>query len=503
MPTKRKLGVFWGQNLLYFVETDNNNPKKIFSAPIEVATRNPENLTKETTDGIKLTAAIQKALQAQLISDSEIALAIPPKDIIFRSFVIPHMQPNELPNVVEFEAPKYVPFRMEDLSYTFYPIPFVENKRKVIRILLVAIRRAILENYCSIFEHSGLRVEVTEPATISLIRALLHKRMLPQNKTTAIIEFANSEGRISIIDQNIPQFVREFQIYTAPEAAVATSPDILRARLFNEVKISFDYFNRQHAQKKIEKILVLSRPETAEILKTLGSDFNIPATTVNLHSLMSTPSGHELGFISAFGVCLRTTVAPKINFDLKWKSLKTKESPAAAAEREPNYPLAAMVAAGCAGLIFLSTFFANHFAQQPQQKITQLKSKLGSYESADIVKLESEIQQLETTTNNYKQIRLQSKIASFLRTVPNLLPPGTWISDLKIDYAADGTVSMVFTAHAYSKETNKQFELANNLVKNLKNDKNFSSTFAKIDLGSIEMDKIQEYNISRFIVSCK
>ncbi len=498
MATKRKLGVYWGQNLLYFVECENNAPKKIFSAPIE----QPAVPTlRESTAGLKITATIQKALQEQFISDSAISLAVPPKDIIFRSFVIPQMQPGEIENVVQFEATKYVPFRLEELSYTFFPLPIVENKRKAVRILLIAVRKSILENYCSIFEHSGMRVELIEPATMSLVRVLLLKKLIPKNKTTAIIEFANGEGRITIVDQDVPQFVREFQFYPTPDTPAANT-DILRARLFNEVKISFDYFTRQYTQKKVEKILALSRTDTLEILKTLGNDFNIPASTIDLHSLLNAPTGHEIGFISAYGICLRNTVAPKANFDLTWKSLKEKEAPVVQ-EAQPNYAITAIAALVSAAVIGLSAFASGATLNQNQQKLAQLKQQLGSYESADLNKLSQEIQDLQGQTNNFKQIRMQSQVSLFLRLLPDLLPKGTWLSDLDISYPQGGNINMSFTAHAYAKETNRQFELANNLLKNLKNNKDFSNTFAKIELGSIETDRIQDYSISRFRVTCR
>jgi len=504
MATKRKLGVYWGQNILYFVEAENTVPKKIFSAPFEWGSKNIEMQKAESTEGIKLTATIQRALQGQQILDATIALAIPPQDIIFRSFVIPSMQPTEVKNVVEFESPKYVPFRLEELNYTYFPLPFTENKKKSIRILLVAVRKIILENYCSIFEHSGLRVELIEPATVSLIRVLFLKKLIPKNRTTAIIEFSNTEGRITIIDRDVPQFVREFQFYPSPENTVTPlTPDILRARLFNEIKISFDYFGRQYAQKKIEKILPLSRPETVEILKTLGTDFNIPATLVDLHGLMNAPSGHEIGFISAFGICLRNTVAPKINFDLTWKVVKTKEEPEAEEEKQPNYMLVAITACVCLVLIGLTTIIANRFKNQVNVRIEQIKKQLGPYESLDIQKLEKETQEIETKIVGYKEIRLKSQVAHFLKILPDLLPPGTWISDLDITFQPMDQVNLSLTAHAYAKEANKQIELVNNLVKNLKNNNDFSSAFGRIDLGAIETDRIQEYSIARFRITCR
>src|SRR3989338_2820466 len=280
MTTKNTLGIFWGANSFFFVETENNIPQKIFTAPFDLNNKPYLNLTTESTEGIRLTALLQQALQNQRILENTSGLALPAKDIIFRSFVIPYLQPSEIKNVVLFEAAKFVPFRMEDLAFTFHPIPFVDKGKKSIRIILVAIRKDILEGYCGILEHSGLRVESVEPSSVSLVRALIHKKLIQKAKNTAIIEIHQYEGRIIIVDQNIPQFVREFQLYPTSTETSSVASDILSARLFNEIKISFEYYGRQYNQKKVERIIALSESGDDDMLKNLGKDFNLPCTVI-------------------------------------------------------------------------------------------------------------------------------------------------------------------------------------------------------------------------------
>ena len=67
---------------------------------------------QDIPEGLKLTALIQKALQEHKITTKNINLALPAKDLIFRSFTIPWMQAHEVNNVVEFEAIKYIPIKL-------------------------------------------------------------------------------------------------------------------------------------------------------------------------------------------------------------------------------------------------------------------------------------------------------------------------------------------------------------------------------------------------------
>ena len=195
----------------------------------------------------------------QRIIDTSVNLSLPSKDIIFRSFVIPYMSSSDVKNVVEFEASKYVPFSLSELVFTYYPFATLENKKRLIRILLVAIRKDKLEGYINILERAGLKVEQIEPSSMSVVRALMSRKQLPNNKIIAIVEVNYHDGKIIIVDKNVPQFVREFQLYPFTEDTAAFPMDILKARLFNEIKISFDYFNPAIFPKKLKKLLPCPR----------------------------------------------------------------------------------------------------------------------------------------------------------------------------------------------------------------------------------------------------
>src|SRR3989338_124177 len=130
MATKKTLGLFWDNNGFHFAQAENNLPTKIFSVPFRLLRDVASSGAKETVDGAKLTDILQKSLKDQAIQAASLNLCIPMKDIIFRTFIIPWMQSSEVTGVVEFEAQKYVPFNLEDLSYTHHAVTIQEAKRK-------------------------------------------------------------------------------------------------------------------------------------------------------------------------------------------------------------------------------------------------------------------------------------------------------------------------------------------------------------------------------------
>ena len=130
MENTNQLGASWENDSLHFVESKETSPKKIFHIPFEPR---PQTPTKKGSLDIwekELVIRIKGAIKEHRISSSTINLALPTTDIIFRSFIIPWMQPNEVKNVVNFEVSKYIPFPLDELTYSFHPVTISDASRR-------------------------------------------------------------------------------------------------------------------------------------------------------------------------------------------------------------------------------------------------------------------------------------------------------------------------------------------------------------------------------------
>ena len=86
------------------------------------------------------------------------------KEIILRSFVIPFVKQEDIQNAIKFEAKKYLPIDIQDLTFVFYTIPFTENKVKRLQIIFFAVRKEFLARYESIFKQVKLKVFIVSRA---------------------------------------------------------------------------------------------------------------------------------------------------------------------------------------------------------------------------------------------------------------------------------------------------------------------------------------------------
>src|SRR3989338_1934706 len=267
MADKKQLGIYWGESSFCFAEVEKG--KLLKSSSIPFSTQINTYQTQDIPESLRFTTLIQKALQDLNVTSKKINLSLPAKDIIFRSFVIPWMEPEEVKNVVDFEAIKYIPIKLEDLVYTYHPITLNENNQKNVRIIFVATRKDILSKYIGILEHTGLTVEWAEPSPMSLIRVLEQKGHLPKKHGSAIVQIEEQGGKIIFVDQDVVQFVREFQL-PAADHANPSEFETFTSRLFNEIRVSLNFYSRQNPQGKITRIIVLSTHDLSPLTKSLA-----------------------------------------------------------------------------------------------------------------------------------------------------------------------------------------------------------------------------------------
>lgn len=318
MAESKQFGLFWGNSALFMVESVETVPKRTFYIPFGESNKATIKDGPLSPGGIELISDIENALHKQKVTSPTVNLSLPTRDIIFRSFVIPWMPHHEIKSVVEFEVGKYIPFSLEELSFSFHPITITENNVKRIRVIFVGIKNTTLQNYVNILENASLNVNIIEPSASSLIRTISFKNLVPKDQTIALIE-KEEVGRIIVVDNEIPQFVREFHLSTmAPEQTERNSESVMK-RLGREVRISLDYFNRQNAQLRVTQLFLLSATDSQELAKNLEKELDIHVTCIEDRAVFGDIVQKEIGFLNAYGMSIISTINQALYFNFSKK----------------------------------------------------------------------------------------------------------------------------------------------------------------------------------------
>ncbi len=519
MAAKKHLGIFWGSRSVSVVEIENQLPRQFFTA-YPASPEGPEDLSqKKAPERMGLMSVLSNSLQEHKIATIDASLSLPSKDIIFRSFVIPWMNPQEIKGVVEFESRKYIPFKLSELAYAYHEIPFNDKTTRLIRILFAAIKYDVLEDYCSLIEQSGLHVVFIEPAPVSLIRALTFKKALTKDKKKiALIQIHEREGQIVVVDGGIPEFVRDFQL--VPELQKEEmDKETFTARLFNEIRISLDYYGRQYTPAKVDGIIVLSSSESDPFSQSLEKELGLPVQSVKTTAILNTPLSTSTDLLYAYGIGLTDAVSLPGNFIFSRK-MGQQAKAAAKEEKVPlNYGSLVKVIILCTALVAGAFFLFDRQVREYKNKLAGLSQKQASFQGLSRDEIKEKSQEISEKLVAYKNVRTESQVAFFLKMIPQLLPEGIWLKDLSIQYLAPAEsedkaasetqqkrlfkVLVALSGYAFDRNSSQQIRMVKTLVSRLKENKDFAGFFDDIDLVTAQTQALDENTVTFFRIDCK
>lgn len=253
-----ELGIYFGTRLISIVETSG---KRILnSIQINRATFSTGGLEEKIPDELKIVTAITDGLEKNKVRAREANLCLSGKDMIIRTFEMPMLASSELPNAVNFEVKKYIPFKVTDLVSDYQTLPDRASRKNL--ILFVGIKRETLDKYLSILEQIKIKTVFIEYAAFSMIRLL----PLVGQANKGIIGLLNAclqedeEINFTILLNGFPLFSRDInlsvEIEDLSKLEKARLSEILE-KLKTEIRVSLDYYKRKFPIKTIEKIFFL------------------------------------------------------------------------------------------------------------------------------------------------------------------------------------------------------------------------------------------------------
>lgn len=532
MAINKQISLYWGNNTIYFTEVAFSKISKFFSIPIEnykfpvepnKSSSQPPEDNRFISSSMQLISSIEAQLKANKISDKTVNLSLPTKDIIFRSFVIPWMNASEIKNVVSFEISKYIPFSLEELRYSFHPITITANNTKKIRIIFVGVRKDTLESYTNILESAGLNVNIIEPSSQSIVRVLLSQNLIQEKETIAIVEKGDQAGKITIVEQEIPQFVREFHLNIQTKDTTAREGTDIINRITNEIRISIDYFTRQENFNPVLEIkLITNASNNNTITEHLSRDLKIPTTVLNIQNIMQNNDINNIGYLNAYGVGLYSTTEMVSSFNFSNKEVK-KIRPTSTPDSTSPRNVTAVILLTCAVIIGLIFFGTTKITAKPRNDSIRLEQELGIYKDALLETIDETTKKTTASLEHLKTIRTKSNIAFFLTTIPTLLPQGLWIKNFEIKYpdayvnkdefsgndrAEDASIDYTrpiisISGYAYSQNITEQFKLVNKFFNNIEDHPKLSTIFQQTDLEIVRAEKIKEFTVTYYKIQCQ
>lgn len=123
------------------------------------------------TDPVALAPAIRALLAEAGIRGKRVATALGGEAVIVRELKLPEMPPAELEQAVAFEAERYLPAGVKEVSRDFQVLGKIPEESQL-DILLVAARKELIDQQVAPLEKSGITPTILEVTPFSMLRAV-------------------------------------------------------------------------------------------------------------------------------------------------------------------------------------------------------------------------------------------------------------------------------------------------------------------------------------------
>ncbi len=190
--------------------------------PGRVVTLAPDIIAKAVSDILREANVTTKASMISIQSQATLIFLLD----------LPEVSESELASIIPNESRKYIPVPLTEVSLDWYVIPKKETysqeqaaagTRKMMEVVVVAVRNETLSQYKQITTKSGIEARGQEVEIFSAIRSVFHREITP----TLVVDYGAGTTKVSIIEYGV---VRAYHVINRGSAftteALARSLDI-------------------------------------------------------------------------------------------------------------------------------------------------------------------------------------------------------------------------------------------------------------------------------------
>lgn len=511
------LGIYFGPKTIAIVDSKGKQILSNLKIPRSVLAGEQEDKVPEE---VKIVALLKDELRKNRIDAREAIITLSGKDLIIRGYEMPVLPRDELQNAVNFEAKRYIPFKVEELVSDYQLELDKSSKRNV--VLFAGIKKDVLDKYLSIFSQLNIKVLAIEYAAFSLLR-LLKLCGISDKGVVGVVSVdirEEDEVNFTVMEKGFPLFSRDITLFPENETQlkpVANDSAAALEKLKTEIRVSLDYYNRKFPAKTINKIIFVCG-EAKSDLELFVKELGLAAQFVEVEKHLGKAVVFSLSSLKAYSASLVKTIKTSLKIDLiaaksKVKSAKEKERESVEIQQEVTSIFSGISIdlrfVFLALLVLGATYGYGIYRKIPvQNDIGQI---IGSRLALSTVKPDATLEQLREIDAAYKEkittltnlINKQLMLTEPLNIIPEVLPEGMWLTAFSFRKEETTGVELTLRGVCFQAEGAKEIQLINSFVSILKNNAKFSNYFKEIDLLSTDNSQILDSTVTNFVISCR
>ncbi len=498
------LGIYFGAKAIDVSESEGK--KLINSLQIPLSGIIDSELDEKVPADIKLVASFNDTFRRNKIKAKEATLCFSGEDLIIRAFEIPILPNEELQEAINFEAKKYMPFKVEELI-SDYQIE-VDKLNRTNIVLFMGIKKETFNRYFSILNQLSLKIVSIEYSGFSVLR-MLKLSGIRQNGIIGVL-CLDSQGQdeinFTVLENGFPLFSRNMNLNLGTEASDLegnSAAAVFLDKFKSEIHVSLDYYQRKFSAKPMKNIFIISSPDFRQNIEAFMIELGLSSKFIDIAKIIGKPLAYSSSFVKSYSASIAKAVPTKVKLNLIESKLKLDRASGGvqldilALLKSIKLDLRVVVA----GVLICILAFGYGFYQgiPLKQKLDNITSSGRSFEELNANRLKY----AKTLDNLDKLIKNQLYITETLDIMPRVLPKGVWLTKFTFNNREAGRAELSLEGMCYLSDSNEEFKAVNKFFSGLSENTVFNKYFKDIIIISIEGGQFNSLPVTDFSISCK
>jgi len=424
----------FGRTYIYPKERD----EEIIPQPTRAGAPSEDKAQKDTEKKTKddyIVEAIQRVFKENNMKPGNVVTAVSSEETMVRYFQMPKIPKKEQRQAILFEAKRYIPFRMEDVASDFMIMPGKDSP-DTMDVIFVAVKQNVIKRFVGLIEKAGLNPIIIESAPFSLMRALATAGQINDTINTAIVNIDTTSANINILRKAVPYIIRDIPLDEGVSEGKSLEP--IFEKLLAEIKLSFDFYEKQFPSESIDKIIIYSQLPLENWHELVGKELQIPVDLGDpLRGIRIKKDIVPPKLAVSFGLALRGISKKFIDINLyKEKILVYK--------RKELFLKMLFLEASAAVFLLIVLKIVCMKGIAPLTK--ELKRTLSERPKVEVSIKEKDIDQLERIKNKIETRKIlmeniishRTYFAPRLMDLQRILPGNIWLTEIDFEEKLDG-----------------------------------------------------------------
>ena len=211
-----------------------------------------------------LTQAIEQAIAQAGLKTKRLAVSILNPEILIRFFTMPAIPKSEWEGAVQFEARKYIPFKMESLTWDFHIMHASGTTRQSaassekLDVVFTGFPREVFGQFQAALEAAGVQATVIEPLSLSLARLAASARETAPHDFVCLVDIRQETAHLVIAREGVPYLTRDIHLTSRTGEGLEPPADEPSMKLLSELNVSMDFFTRESPSAHIGAVVLFA-----------------------------------------------------------------------------------------------------------------------------------------------------------------------------------------------------------------------------------------------------